>query len=188
MKYLPYIFVVILIAIIILQRSCAPKYEQQPNDTVTVTRIVHDTITILDTLYVPQIKYRYRVQVDTVIDTVEVIKEYYTKNFYFDVLKNDSNAFISVSDTIYQNQIISRESVVKVYPTTIYTTNTITEYEKRRNKVFVGVGVNGWVDRFGASVNFGLLTRKDHLYTLGYDPINSNVNFNMYWKLRLRKK
>ena len=182
------IIILILIAIIFLQRECNSPIKP---DTI----IIHDTINYSDTIYKPKpyevIKYQYKnihhYKIDTVIDfalvdTMAILSDYFAKYVYKDTILNDTNGFITIYDTITKNRILSRSVHKKFYPTTY----TVTTPIKHRTKVYIGFGANGWLDKFGVSINMALLTKQDHLYSIGYDPLNKNVAINLYWKIRLR--
>ena len=179
-----------LIGVIIFQRAC--------DKPIIKDRVVYKTTTIktTDTLYKPVphkvIKYVDRninhYIIDTVImteiaDTMAILQDYFAKVVYKDTIIDDSNAFITIYDTISQNRILSRSVHSKVF------THTYTKVTQKRvrNKVFVGFGANGWSDKFGMSADVALLTKREHLYTMGYDPINNSISLSLYWKLKFKK-
>ena len=47
----------------------------------------------------------------TEIDTIEVIREHFTSNYYQDTLKNDTSALIVLNELVERNQIASRELI-----------------------------------------------------------------------------
>ncbi len=188
-KYPKNAIIIILIIIIVLMRACSPKVK--PIETHSVDTVLHikvrvDTITLVDTCYIPKISYR--VKIDTIIDTVFILQEYFTKNYYTDTILNSSKGFISIADIVYQNKIISRTPTIKLYPETIIQTKTVSVITPARVKVFVGFGINAQAGfNPGLSGNFALLTKKDHLYSIYFDPINKQVGMNIYFKLKFRR-
>jgi hypothetical protein len=99
MKYIPYVFILILLGYIVFLQQCTPK-----PDPVYIT----DTITYTDTAYIPQIdtlKFTDTVYLDSIIrqiiikeklDTIIIFREHFTLNTYKDTILNDSNGLIVV--------------------------------------------------------------------------------------------
>lgn len=176
-KSIPYIFILILIGYIIFLRECTPPAIVYTTDTITYRDTTYvpkyDTTYLKDTVYLDSI-IREIIERER-IDTVFILREHFTLNFYTDTILNDSNGLIVVSDTLYRNKIKARYNQIKLYPQRIKPP-LLTKY-------FIGVGVNGGRDRMGLSANVGVLTKKDYLYTLKYDLINKEISFNLYIKL-----
>jgi hypothetical protein len=70
-----------------------------------------------------------------IFDTIYIIKDYLSTRFYLDTLINDSNAFITVEDSVRQNRIVSRKSNVELFNKKI----TIREYPRG---FYAGAGIN----------------------------------------------
>jgi len=153
-------------------------------ETKTETKI--DTLILKDTVHVPEWHTKTIIESDTILDTVLVYIDYNTEYYYYDTLQDDSNAFIAVNDIIYQNKIKSRKTSIQLYNRTILNTVTIPPPDPRI-KVFAGIGVSGNMNMFGASGQVGLLTKREQLYTVYYDPFNKVVGFGMYWKIRIKR-
>jgi len=188
-----WIVIVVLLAIILIQRGCMKP------DTVIEERVVHsvDTLTVTDTVtyqvevYKPYPVYKTDTSIVYVpldVDTAYILKDYFTHNFYRDTILDDSNGFIVISDVIYRNGIEKRSKAITMYDRTIYV--HIIDERKPINKIFVGMnlGYGFKYDRpiFGADVL--LVTKKDNAYSLGYDVFNNAVSGTMYWKIRLMKR
>ena len=81
-----------------------------------------DTLKIDSLVYVPKWRTRIVTEHDTIptdIDTLSILKDYYSKYFYTDTLDLDSLGNIVINDTISKNQIIFREINPNIYiPTT----------------------------------------------------------------------
>ena len=187
MKYYKEIIIAILLAVIIIQRSCRPDAPiVEPDEVQTVTVVKVDTVVLRDTTYIPVV--RYRTKIDTKVDTVFVIQEFYTKNFYLDTILKNAKGMVIIADTVFKNQIISRKPTITLYPETITTTNTITKFHPTRTKVFVGFGLHEYMGtKLGMSGNLALMTKKDHLYSVYFDPIQRSFGINIYWKLKWQK-
>jgi len=177
-----------LLVVLFLQRECKRTVIVPEIKTDTITRVHIDTINIIKQNYVPKITYRDTGRIQLIdVDTLQILTDYFAINFYRDTIISDSNAFIVVFDSIYQNSIKSRHIEAKVYKTTIYETITKTELEKRINKIFVGFGVGKNVNRFGLNTGLLLATKKENIYGVQYDPFNKDITFSIYWKLRIKK-
>jgi hypothetical protein len=139
------------------------------------------------------------VQIPAVVDTMALLKDYYSKVLYKDVLVlPDSLGTVAVTDTISQNKILGRTFNANVKQRTIKETTIVKELPK--TKVFYGFegGFNksDVVSHIGAGVI--LNTKKDKLYHLGIGVANRVVdgtngslspyiNGGVYWKIRLKK-
>ena len=181
-----YLVIVILVGIIIFQRSCNEPKIIVEKVTDTVTKIQVDTITKRDTVYVPKYSYKLRVDTITKYDTIRIIEEYFTKVYYQDTIINDSNAFVVVMDTLYQNEILTRSVYSQMYPRTIYKTSY--KVPDAKFKLKVGFGVGGWHDKFGASLKILAVTKRDKTYGASYDFINNFAEISLYWTIRLKKR
>ena len=178
MKYIPYVFILILLGYIVFLQQCTPK-----PDPVYIT----DTITYTDTAYIPQIdtlKFTDTVYLDSIIrqiiikeklDTVVIFREFFSLNTYKDTILDDSNGLIVVNDTLYKNKIKSRYNQIKLYPQRIKPT-LLTKY-------YIGGGINGGANRLGLNVSVAMVTKKDYLYQFQYDLLNKEISFNLYIKL-----
>ncbi len=139
------------------------------------------------------------IQIPAVVDTMALLKDYYSKVLYKDVLVlPDSLGTVAVTDTISQNKILGRTFNANVKQRTIKETTIVKELPK--TKVFYGFegGFNKQdvVSHIGAGVI--LNTKKDKLFHLGIGVANRVVdgtnggltpyiNGGVYWKIRLRK-
>ena len=183
-------FVIIgLILSIVFMRQCRKPCEES-------TIISHiDTITQYDTIkeFVhsqPQVIYEW--QTDTIfVDTANAIADYFVTRQYTDTLK-DSSYKIVINDKVSRNRLYGRESDIEIYNKTNYITLFKTDtvfiakpYEQKF-RLYMGIGINGWTDKFGFSGNIGF-ARNNSAYFLGYDPLNKTINANMLWKIRLAK-
>jgi len=188
----PYIIVIaILVVIIILMKECkrCPTCPE-PTTTVIHTRdTVWDTIRLTSVVYKPLPKETIWVEVPADIDTNEILKRYYAKLYYEDILKDDTSAYIFIKDTITQNSIYTREwEFINRRPTIINTTTTINQYDtckdcKRFNMGFGGF-LGGNSGTFQAGVSMMLQTNKKSAYTVSYDVINKTGNIGIYWTIK----
>ena len=177
---LPYLVIVLLIGYIFFLRECTPPtiVDHYKTDTVIYHDTAYvpklDTILVKDTLYLDSI-IREVIERER-IDTVYLLREHFTHNFYTDTILNDTNGLIVINDTLYRNRVKSRLNQIKLF-------NQVRDI-KIRNKYFVGLGVVGSTDRMGLSANFAVLTKKKKLYSIGYDVINKDISLRFYFTLR----
>ena len=139
------------------------------------------------------------VVIPAVVDTQALLKDYYSKVLYKDVLVlPDSLGTVSVTDTISQNKIWGRTFDAKVKERTIKETMIVKELPK--TKVFYGLEGGFNKADFVSSVGAGVLinTKKDKIYQLGLgvnnqttDGINGGftpyIRGGVYWKIKLKK-
>jgi hypothetical protein len=139
------------------------------------------------------------VQIPSVIDTAALIKNYYSKVLYKDLLVlPDSLGTVVVIDTISQNRIIARTFDAKVKERTIR--EELIVKEPAKNQVYFGL--NGGFNRedFISAVGAGVIlkTKKDKIYNLNLGVNNRTIDgtngtfspfvgFGTYWKIKLKK-
>jgi hypothetical protein len=139
------------------------------------------------------------VQIPSVIDTAALIKNYYSKVLYKDLLVlPDSLGTVVVIDTISQNRIIARTFDAKVKERTIR--EKLIVKEPAKNQVYFGL--NGGFNRedFISAVGAGVIlkTKKDKIYNLNLGVNNRTIDgtngtfspfvgFGTYWKIKLKK-
>ena len=137
--------------------------------------------------------------IPAVIDTMALLKDYYSKVLYKDVLVlTDSLGTVAVTDTISQNRILGRTFNANVKQRTIKETTIVKELPK--TKVFYGLEGGFNKADFVSSVGAGVLinTKKDKIYQLGLgvtnqttDGINGGftpyVRGGVYWKIKFKK-
>jgi hypothetical protein len=178
----------VLLAIIIIQRGCTKDCPDCPE--TSYTEIWHyDSIPVVSRIPVPYpLRVLVPVQVPVVVDTAGILKDYFKRNVYHRILKDDSAALISLEDTVSCNKLLSS--------TLTYTNRRPTKVEHITtllpgpvNKVFIGLAIGGSVkgnQTFGASAL--LVTKNDNAYGLIMDPFAKGVTFSALWKISLKKR
>lgn len=188
-----YLIIVILILVIFLQRECK-NCPEKPNIQDSVIYQV-DTITLKNTVYFPK---PYKVidtlfQHDTIFknhyDTVQAVKDYSLYRKYDLPLFNDSIAKVDLVVDVQFNQIAKYQ--VKG---TIYDRKTIIEHhtfvrEEKRNKVFFGAKIGYSIPDTSMLVapTLQFLTKKEHLYSISYEPFRKIAEVGVFWKIKLKK-
>ena len=139
------------------------------------------------------------VKVPVNVDTNAILKDYYSKVLYKDVLVlPDSLGTVAVTDTISQNKILGRTFNASVKQRTIKETTIVKELPK--TKVFYGFEGGFNKQDVVSHIGMGLIlnTKSDKIYNLGIGVANRVVdgtngsltpyiNGGVYWKIRLKK-
>jgi len=192
-KHKLWVIIGILVAIIFLQRSCQHCDPCPEAKTDTVTIVKYDTVERI--IYVEKpVPYQIIIPGPTQIDSAKcqlLYRLYNSKNIYLDTLLNDTSAFISVRDTVFQNQLGYRKLYfVNKRPTIIQTTTTtiVGDTTKKRNKVFIGLALGRWTEEFTLGPSLMLVTKKDRAYSLQYDPFYKCAYGTIYWKIKLKNR
>ena len=185
------LLIVVLVAIILLMRACSGKEGKgiAKNEPITITQTVTkwDTLKIDSLVYVPRWRTKINTIHDTVpanIDTLYILKDYYSKYFYTDTLNLDSLGSIVINDTISKNSILFRE----IHPNVLIPTTTITNtvYINKR-EFYGGFGIKGrsnQLNYLGGELLFK--TKNNQAYNIGiglnqdFQPV---LGFGMYWKI-----
>ena len=185
------IAIVALIVVIIIMRSCQPSIPDRIDPQPIVIESTNYTPTITNEDKTIYLKYTETLIPDTIhdtifndngdIDSLAIVQDWLTKRDYIDTLVNNDSALIIVSDEVWRNRIVNRSFRFILYPQPVLV-------PERRLKVFAGFGANGWLDKFGIQGSVALLTKRDNLYTLSYDPINKSTSLSVYWKISFRKR
>lgn len=140
-----------------------------------------------------------QVTIPAVVDTQALLKDYYSKVLYKDVLVlPDSLGTVAVTDTISQNKILGRTFDAKVKERTIKETLIVKELPKTQ----VYYGFTGGFNKADVVSNIGagllVKTKKDKIYNLGIgvanrvtDGTNGSlspyIGGGVYWKIKLKK-
>ena len=140
-----------------------------------------------------------QVVIPAIVDTQALLKDYYSKVLYKDVLVlPDSLGTVSVTDTISQNKIMGRTFDAKVKERTIKETMIVKELPKTQ----VYYGLTGGFNKADvvSNVGAGLLikTKKDKIYQVGVGVANRvtdgtngtlspYVGAGVYWKIKFKK-
>ncbi len=206
------IAIVVLIIIVLLEvwnpggvmpgrtiRIDGKKYEVIKHEIDTVDVIKTKVVTKKgDDIYHETIVEK-EVLIPAVIDTAALLKDYYSKVLYKDVLVlPDSLGTVSMIDTISQNKILGRTFDAKVKERTIKETTIVKELPK--NQLYFGF--NGGFNKADvvSNVGTGLIfkTKTDKLYQLGIGVANRVVDGTngsltpyigggVYWKIKVKK-
>jgi hypothetical protein len=139
------------------------------------------------------------VTIPAVVDTLALLKDYYSKVLYKDTLHlPDSLGTIAMIDTITQNKILGRTFNASVKQRTIKETTIVKELPK--TKVFYGFEGGFNKADVVSHLGFGTLinTKSDKIYHLGLGVANRTtdgtsgklspyIGGGVYWKIKLKK-
>jgi len=160
------VVIVLLVAVLIFFIGSDARYTKvEPivkSDTVyqqkTFTKFIKGNsipFVVLDTIYL----------IDTIKDTITIVKDYNQVKVYSDTMRIDSLGYAYIQDTISRNSIIGRSFTAQIKEKVIY--KTITNEQKQRNQLYLGfIGdlkhSNGQI---GIGGSIALKTAKNTLYT-----------------------
>jgi hypothetical protein len=204
------IIIVILIIILFLvflnpggyvpmRTKYVPKIDSIPyavHDTISVDSLVEVEVEV----EVPyEVEKRVEIPVMQSVDTMEILKVFYTKNIQKNVLNLPNGAgTITLTDTIVQNKIVGTSFDSKIKKQIVR--DTLRLPEEKKNKVYFGV--NTQVDRPNLinGMGMGLLyqTKEDKIFKFGVgvnnwvkDGVNGTftpyVDAGIYWKIKVRR-
>ena len=176
-----------------------PKIDSIPyavHDTISVDSLVEVEVEV----EVPyEVEKRVEIPVIQSVDTMEILKVFYTKNIQKNVLNLPNGAgTITLTDTISQNKIVGRYFESKIKKQIVK--DTLRLPEEKKNKVYFGV--NTQVDRPNLinGLGMGLLyqTKEDKIFKVGVgvnnwvkDGVNGTftpyVDAGIYWKIKVRR-
>ena len=175
------------------------KYEVIKHEIDTVDVIKTKVVTKKGEDIYHEVIVEKEVQIPAVVDTAALLKDYYSKVLYKDVLVlPDSLGTVAVTDTISQNRILGRTFNANVRERTIREELIVKEPAKTQLYYGLNAGFNkeDYVSAIGGGVI--LKTKKDKIYqfNLGVnnrttDGTNGSfspyVGFGTYWKIKVKK-
>tara|TARA_R110000744_G_scaffold343267_1_gene448480 strand:+ start:415 stop:1011 length:597 start_codon:yes stop_codon:yes gene_type:complete len=178
-KNIQFLLIVVLVVLLLLQRSCSSNQDIIEPTIITKVETKWDTITINKVEYVPKwiekvvtVYENDTIIINTPIDTLEVLKEYYAKNVYVDKIVLDSLGTVTITDTITQNKIFSR----KIQSDILIPTTTLTQEIYLNNREFYwglnAAGRSSQINYLGGGILYK--SKRKNIYGLG---IGVNENF-----------
>ena len=198
------ILILLLLIVVVVQNFTTKKTEPSPATIKIDGRKYNIVKQIIDTVEIEKIKYvkkgKDTVYLDTIIyirvpvgiDTISVIRDYFSKRVYKDTIQlPDSMGIVLLTDTITKNRLSNRIYEAKVKQKIIRETTIVKDPPK--DQLFVGLNSQFGGGSFVTGVGGGLIykTKNDKIYQLGGGITNNNlkpyVNGGIYWKLKLKK-
>ena len=191
-KNIQTLLVVVLAALLFLQRGCSSTSPVEP-EVITEVVTQWDTIRVAEKEYVPKYIRKTVVEIDTFsvpIDTISILKDYYAKYFYTDTIKIDTLGTIVINDTVTRNLISMRDVQSNIFIPTTTITNTTYLYKR---ELFWGVAVGGMINpvQNESPINYVsgelmYVNKKRNVYGFGlgvdkdFFPI---ISGRLYWKI-----
>tara|TARA_R110000796_G_scaffold6210_5_gene22383 strand:+ start:4043 stop:4630 length:588 start_codon:yes stop_codon:yes gene_type:complete len=183
------LLIIVLVVVLLLQRSCSGGGQSVEPEVIVTIETKWDTVKVTQTEYVPKWKTKVVTEYDTVpipinVDTLGILKDYYSKYYYKDTLTLDTLGFLVLSDTVTMNRISNRSftSNIKIPTTTI-----TKEIYLNKRELYWGLGVQGKTDQLNyLGGEFLYKTKNKQIYGLG---IGVNQDFTpvlsgrMYWNI-----
>ncbi len=180
------LLIIVLAVILLLQKNCSGNVIAEPEVIVTI-ETKWDTVIVTQKEYVPKWRTKVVTEHDTIprdVDTMSILKDYYTKYHYTDTLKLDTLGYLVLNDTITKNSILSRSFNTKIQ---IPTTTITKEIYLNKRELYWGLGIQGRTDQLnylGGELMYR--TKNKQVYGLGvgvnqdFQPI---IGGRMYWKI-----
>ena len=185
-KNIQTLLVVVLAALLFLQRGCSSTSPVEP-EVITEVVTQWDTIRVAEKEYVPKYIRKTVVEIDTFsvpIDTISILKDYYAKYFYTDTIKIDTLGTIIVNDTVTRNLISMRDVQSNIFIPTTTITNTVYLYKR---EFYGGISVgstNQAVQNINAELLYINKKRQSYGFGVGLNPQWQPVyTVRMYWKI-----
>ena len=207
------IAIAVLIAIVVLQQ-CGGNYKRNAEfvkvdgKKYELLKYAIDTVEIVKTKVVTkkgddiyhETIVEKEVIIPTIIDTLALLKDYYSKVLYKDVLVlPDSLGTVDVTDTISQNKIFGRTFNANIKQRIIKETTIVKELPKTQ----VYYGITGGFNKVDVVSNLGagvlIKTKGDKIYQLGIGVANKVgtdgtngvlspfIGGGVFWKIKFKK-
>lgn len=164
------LIILILIIVIVFLRNCQGEQIVFEEKVVYDEKIEYVEVEIEKEVYVPKYTERIITEIDTLlinnpIDTLEILRDYYTKYFYKDTLSLDSLGYVVLNDTITENKILNREFTSMI----IIPEKTIEKTVYLNSRLFfMGPSISFYDQGLNtAQWDFYYKDRKNRLYNLG---------------------
>lgn len=152
-------------------------------DTLYVTKT--DTVSNTKVVLVNRIKTKTDTSYKTKIDTVYALEAYLAKNVYRDTIDlPDESGNVTITDTVYKNELLTRSYIAKVNQKTIVETVKITLPPKSGLYLGPTIGVQAGNPTIGVDVSF--YNKGVDYYRIGTGVDHkSNPYFNATYGVRI---
>jgi len=193
LKLIPYLAIALLLVIVFLQRECN-KPKPCPPTVIDTISVIHNT----DTLYVEKTVYKPKpvyvhdsIPPDTVWFSLPdslITADYFRVRDYDILLRDDSAAKLSLLAKVYMNTLLKSELRGQVYQKTTTIIQDHYVQQPPRIKIYAGFTTGAMLpDKFIFAPSLAVNTKRDHLYMLGYDPVNKLPYVTFLWKISLSR-
>ena len=185
------IVIVILVIVILLMSQCNGGEVITEPKIITRTTTVWDTVEVEKEVYVPKWRTKVVTKYDTVevlipqdVDTLSILKDYYSQYVYLDTINLDTLGFITIRDTVTENKIMNRYPDIQInVPTKIIERDIY--INNREFYAGIGARTNGnhisWMGLEGVFRN-----KQGNTFVLGVGTDDENklsVGGGVHWKI-----
>lgn len=145
--------------------QCSTQTEEPPPAEL-VKLYLHDTVyvdkpTQTEVIYVPVPEY---------VDTAAIIEEFFSMKVYADTIRPNEYVTITVTDTVYMNDLVRQNFDVVTVPKLVYT---------RRGGIGGGISVGKNIMQLRADLEI-----KKSNFSVGYDVINNSTIIGYNYKFK----
>lgn len=194
LSHTPYIILFVVTVILFSHLECHHKPLPIAADTITDISVKADTISITHNHYIPAPPPDTIIHNDTIFpDTSAILADYFALKIYNRTLLNDSTGKISLLDSLQFNSIRgSQFSAVLFQKHNVERiTQTVYQPQTQNAKIFAGFTLGASYPLNNTkpilAPQVSILTKKDHLYSIAYDPINKAIYVNSLLKINKKK-
>lgn len=180
------LLIIVLAAVLLYQSQCSRKPDVEPEVIVTI-ETKWDTVSVTQTEYVPKWRTRVVTEHDTIpqdIDTMSILKDYYSKFHYVDTLTLDTLGYLVLNDTISKNSIMSRSFISSV---SVPTTTITKEIYLKKREFYWGMGLSGDKSQLNyLGGEFMYKNKQRNMFGVGMgvnQDLQPVVSGRMYWKI-----
>lgn len=123
---------------------------------------------------------------DRSVDTLAIIADYYTINYYDDTVSIDSLAMFRLKSHVTQNRLHYDSCMRQIYKPTLLQTTINQPAPVRKWAVYTGIGFTNCPET-GIMPSLLLTTPGRFAYSAGYDLSNKASQATVYYKFAVRK-
>jgi hypothetical protein len=172
-KYLGYIIAVALLIAFFLFRGCGPdnvRVETEYIYDTTERVIIKEIPKVVETIHYREVPKLIR---DTITltkhDTLAIVTQWMDSLKTFEDVRRDTNIEATITDTIYQNEIVGRSFAYKILRPTIVNTYKPDRFQLILSaQMGTGISYNNEFNSIFGGVDLGLKFKSGTYFSLGY--------------------
>ena len=116
------------------------------------------------------------------IDTMAILADHFSRNYYLDTLKNDTSALVVVIDTVSWNTLQGRGLIFQNRRATSIVTVTPPATTSGR-ALYLGASIGYRPEKVGFGPAIMYTDNSRHAYSLSFDIVNRDINLSMTWRI-----
>jgi hypothetical protein len=191
--YLPIFIIAGLLVYLFFVQECSRSLKPTilRADTVTVTITKEIPVNIYHSKPYPvRIVDSFVKQVDSAAiraNCINTWKDFNRSRVYYIPVINDSNGVLTLHGSVQFNEL--QEYSITGHYNAVRTTKTITNniVPDKRNKVFLGATVASDLTSLSVFPTATLLTKREHIYSIGYNPFTKTGYAGIALKISFRR-